>query len=81
MKFKIGDRVKLAPGEMWNMGKRKGTVVAFQYDCNKCITFVMVRYKGYEIDTSQDGFPFKACEIVPVAQIGEQLLFDFMKGE
>jgi len=81
MKYKVGDRVKLAPGEVWGMQNKIGTVVAFQCNSNVDVTYVMVRYKGYEAHTSQVGFPFKPCEIVPVAQKGEQLLFDFMKGE
>lgn len=81
MKFKVGERVKLAPGHVWVMGKKIGTVVAFQRNSDGRVAYVMVKYKGYEAHTSQAGFPFKPHEIVHVAQIGEQLLFDFMKGE
>lgn len=81
MKYKIGDKVKLAPdqGTRWRMGKKIGTIREFQCNLVGETLYALVSYEGYSKDTSQAGFPFRLEEIVRMVQKGEQLLFDFMK--
>ena len=79
MKFKIGDKVKLVPGQIWAMGRKIGTIVGFQRDnFDNHITYVLVKYEGSTKDTSQIGFPFHLDEIELAIQPGEQLEFAFM---
>ena len=80
MKFKIGDKVRLAPGETWGMGERIGTVMKFQRDrFDNSITYVLVSYSGSTKHTCQIGFPFRLKEIELFVEPGKQLLFAFME--
>ena len=82
MKFKIGDKVKLVPGQSWSMSFKEGIIMKFQLDSwNGFINYALVKYGGCERDTSQVGFPFKLDEIELFVEPGKQLLFAFMEEE
>lgn len=73
-KFKIGDKVKLKPKyvSIFPQTTEIGKVVGLDDD------YVLVRY----VDCSyKDGFPYRPHEIEHTLRKGQQLIFDFMKGE
>lgn len=70
--FKIGDKVKLTNPLQWStetMGI--GEIVAFD-------TYIRVNWGKTVLGNY---YPHLAREIEHAADIGEQLLFDFMKGD
>ena len=82
MKFKIGDKVKLVPGQSWSMEFNEGIIMRFQTDSwDGHITYALVKYRGCEKDTSQIGFPFRLDEIELFMEPGQQLLFAFMEED
>ncbi|KKN73114.1 hypothetical protein LCGC14_0404230 [marine sediment metagenome] len=71
--FKKGDKVKLKPEFINRFGQKTkvGKVVGFDN------LYVLVQYKGNDYG----GFPYLPTEIEPAIKVGEQLQFDFMKGD
>ena len=69
--FKIGDKVKLKPSyiRQFKQGTKHGEVIGFNDK------YIRVKYKGREC-----GFPYKPNELEFVVKVGEQLMFNFMKG-
>lgn len=72
--FKIGDKVRLTDPPDWGkVTKGKGLIVGFD-------SYIRVDWQGTLGRGMGSYYPHKVNEIELAVKVGEQLMFEFMKG-